>query len=203
MIPKFYTNKPDDNHCLQASVLMVLNSLGHFISWEQVNKITRYDDRYYSWTIVAASIISQYIPNTLLVTELDYKKLADDGEEYLKSLWPSQWYESQRQHASPGFKREQQFAKDFKGESKLVDHKLSSEELSNLIKNNLVISLINPYIIRAEDGVSGHFVVVYDSIDGRFIYHDPGNPPVEKAEANKDVFLSAASGEFLIIPKNK
>lgn len=203
MIPIFYANKPDDNHCLQASVLMVLNSLGHDMSWEQVNKLTKYDDRYYSWTIVAASIVSQYIPNTRLVTGLDYKKLANDGEEYLKFLWPSQWYESQRQHASPGFKREQQFAKDFKGKFELVNRKLSSEELSNLIKDNLIISLINPYIIRAGNGVSGHFVVVYDSVDDRFIYHDPGNPPIEKAQANKDVFLSAANGEFLIIPKNK
>jgi hypothetical protein len=201
MAPKFYANKPDNNHCVQATVLMVLNSLGHSMSWDQVNKLTKYDDRYYSWTIVAASIISQLIPNTRLVTNLDYRKFAEDGEHYLKSHWNSQWYKLQKRHSSQGFKREQQFAKEFKGEFELASKKPTAEEICNLSENNLIASLVDPHIIRGDNGTSGHFVLVYDCINGKFVYHDPGYPPAKSAEADMGVFMNALKGEFLVVPK--
>jgi hypothetical protein len=202
MIPVFFANQPDDNHCLQASMLMVFKSLGIPMSWAKINKLTQYDERYYSWTIVAATLISQAIPGTKFITPLDYKKFAKEGKKYLQSIWSEKWYESQKAHASPNFKREQQFAKEFKGEFDLRDTKVSSEEISTLLKNNLIIALINPFAVKGELGFAGHFVVLFDDKNSKFIYHDPGNPPIESAEANHEIFIQASKGEFLIIPKS-
>lgn len=202
MIPVFYANQPDNNHCLQASTLMILNSLGYPTDWEKINKLTKYDDRYYSWTIVAASIISNLIPDMRLITTLDYTRFAEEGEEYLRSTWSDQWYKTQKNHASPGFKREQRFAKAFNGKFDLRKEKVPAEELSELLRNNLIIAIIDPHIISGKPGSSGHFVVLYDDKDEKFIYHDPGNPPIESAEADHEIFMQASKGEFLIIPKH-
>lgn len=201
MNPIFYPNQADDNHCLQASILIVLNSLGYPMPWNKVNKLTKYDSRYYSWTIIAASIVSELIPNTRLITGLDYAKLAELGEEYLKLHWDASWYENQKKHASPGFAREQQFAKGFKGKFELRESKAPAEEIVELLKDNLIIALIDPCMIKNQNGSSGHFVVLYKSQNGQFMYHDPGNPPIENAQVDQEIFMRAATNEFLVIPR--
>ena len=202
MIPVFYSNKPDDNHCLQASLLIVLNSLGYSVSWKEINRLTSYDSRYYSWTITAASIISQYIPKAKFMTRIDYRKFADQGEQYLKQIWDENWFNTQQSHASPGFIREQNFAKNFKGNYVLLSKKPTVKKLTSLLKGNFLIALINPYIIRGEDGAAGHFVVVYSKFKNNFVYHDPGNPPIKGARSECEIFLKAMSDEFLVVPNN-
>jgi hypothetical protein len=78
-----------------------------------------------------------------------------------------------------------------------------AEELETLLKDNLVIALIDPHVIRGDDGSSGHFVVVFDSKNGNFVYHDPGLPALENARAAKEIFMKASKGEFLTVPRNK
>lgn len=99
--PEFYPNWEDDNHCLQAAVMIVLNSADSRIDWEAVNQLTQYEDGLYSWASKAAVVIAERISGTRLIGAFDYRKFAEQGTNYLKECWDQSWYDLQSQHASP------------------------------------------------------------------------------------------------------
>ena len=65
--PKFYKNWEDDNHCLQASAMMVLTTLNQETSWDEVNKLTQYEDGLYSWSCIAVMAFSEKIKGIRLM----------------------------------------------------------------------------------------------------------------------------------------
>src|SRR5258706_13099499 len=111
--PGFFENWPDDNHCLQASLMMVLNTLGHNVSWDDVNAGTEYQDDLYTWSIQGAAMLAKRIPGVKLCSDFNYRRFAADGVAYLERRWRKEWFDVQQQHASPGFAREQKAASAF------------------------------------------------------------------------------------------
>jgi hypothetical protein len=189
---------------MQASMLMALNSLYGNITWKEINKLTDYDDNLYSWSTVAADVLNDMIPGTLLISNsLNYEKFAEKGEGYLKrALSPQSWYELQKAHASPNFLKEQQSAKRLikKGLSRYQS--VTTEDIINYLKHYLVIALVDPHIIKNTPGYSGHFVVIYDSIENNFYIHDPGLPPQPEWIVNHNLFMKGYKGDLIIVPKN-
>lgn len=201
--PKFYSNLQDDNHCMQASLMIVLNTLAGKTTWNEVNKLTEYKDNLYSWSVVGAKVLNDKIPGTRLIGTLDYKKFANDGERYLKDVWGQEWYDLQKKHASPNFSKEQESAKKLvkKGLTKRKKF-VAKKDIKDYLKNNLIIALIDPHVIKNTPGSSGHFVVVYTSKSTNFLLHDPGLPPQEQWTVDQDVFMKAYRGDIIIIPKS-
>lgn len=200
--PKFFSNTEDGNHCLQASIMIVLNTLGHEISWEEVNKMTQYKDGLYSWTPRGVVALAEKIPGTKIISNFDYKEFASDGLSYLRECWRPEWFEKQKENASKGFKREQNFAKELIQRENLFEHRnIKKEEIENLLNGNLVIALVNSKKLRGESGEAGHFVVVYAENGDDFVLHDPGLPPVEAWGVSKSLFMQAFENELISIPK--
>lgn len=202
-IPKFYSNLPDNNHCMQACLMIILNTLVGKITWDEINKLTEYNDDLYSWSVVGAKVLADKISGARLISSsLDYKKFADLGEQYLKRVWKREWYDLQKRHASPNFLREHEAAK------KLVVRGLSEykklvtkEEIKDYLKHGLIIALIDPHVVENTPGSSGHFVVVYANKNMNFLLHDPGLPPRKRWTVNQDVFMRAYKGDIIVIPK--
>lgn len=201
--PKFYSNLPDNNHCLQASLMIVLNTLAGKTTWDQINKLTGYQDGLYSWSVVGAQILADIIPGTKLISHLlDYDKFAKKGDEYLKSIWSPEWYQLQKRNASPNFSREQEATKKITGK-KLYEYKkfITMENIKKYLKNNLIITLIDPHVITGVPGSSGHFVVVFDHKNDNFLLHDPGLPKHENWQVNQEIFMKAFRGDIITVPK--
>jgi hypothetical protein len=201
--PKFYSNLEDNNHCMQASMLIVLNSLHNNVSWKEINKLTDYDNRYYSWSTVGANALNDRIPGTLIISSgLDYKKFAEEGEEYLKKVMSPAWYKLQKAHASPNFSKEQKEAIKIvkKGLGK-YQKSITKIDIVNYLKKYLIIALVDPHIIKNTPGQSGHFVVIYDSTKNSFRIHDPGLPPQSKWKVDHDTFMRGFKGNLIIVPK--
>jgi hypothetical protein len=201
--PKFYPNLADNNHCMQASIMMVLNTLYGDTSWDEVNKLTNYENNLYSWSVVAADVLNDKMPGTILISSgLDYGKFAEKGEEYLRSIWSSAWYNLQKEHASSKFQREQNAVKnlDKKGLSKYQKY-ITKGEIIDYLKDHYLIALIDPHIIKNTPGHSGHFVVIYDSVKENFYIHNPGLPPQPGWIVNHDLFMQGFKGDLIIIPK--
>lgn len=112
--PKFYENLKDNNHCLQAAVMMVLNTITAEISWEEVNKITEYENNLYSWTPRTTVALAEKIPGTILISSMDHYQFAKQGEEYFRKYNNNsqKWLAKQKEHASPGFNKEQRAAQE-------------------------------------------------------------------------------------------
>lgn len=203
-VPKFYPNYSDNNHCLQAALMMILNTLIGKTSWTIVNKETKYDKSLYSWTIIGAKVLSDRIKGITLVSTLDYNKFANEGEEFLKSYWRDHidWYSLQKQHASLGFKKEQKAAQDFLKSGIFIFKQLTREEIGDLLKSNYLVTMIGVGKLPNGRWSETHFVLVYDQNEESFFLHDPGLPAKESLEVPKDKFMEAFKDDAIIIPLN-
>lgn len=201
--PLFYSNKEDDMHCLQAVLLITLNSLGYQMTWEEADELTAFEPNLYSWTVVAASVISERIHGTRLVSNLDYKSFAEKGDEYLKGFLKREWYEDQKNHASIGFVREQKFAENFVSKGTYIHKQVSISDIEETLSmGGLVIALVNVRSLYGKKGTAAHFIVVYAEDNDNFIFHDPGFPSKRAARISKEAFKGALT-EIIQIPKPK
>ncbi len=198
--PKFYKNLADNNHCLQAAVMIVLNTLGKEIEWDDVNRMTQYVEGLYSWAGFAALEIAKRISKTKLVSDLDYNRFAELGTEYLKTFWGPEWFELQKQKASPGFERERQMASLLKDTGICECRMITKEEIQASLKNHILIALVDMGLLSGGK-TTGHFVVLYNQEGDDFFLHDPGLPPRQSYRARMDTFMLAFKKEAIIIPK--
>jgi hypothetical protein len=203
LTPCFFSNLADDNHCLQASVLSVLNSLGHKIGWDEVNRETQYEDGLYTWVSQGALTISKYVKGATIETVFDYDKFAKEGEVYLSNQWSPAKLEIQRRLSSPGFAKEQESAR------KVVEGGLYNRitefdrnEFVGDLGRNLIIAIIDAPKLYNKTGTSFHLVVVYGASNaGKWYFlHDPGLParPSERVEA--EAFWKSFTGEIILVP---
>lgn len=199
--PVFYENWPDNNHCLQASMMSVLNSTGHTVSWDEVNRETQYQNGLYSWNIAGADAISKRIPGTVFVSPLDYRAFSEKGEEYLRGYMRPEWFQLQKNHASPGFKKEQEQAKNFLRSGVFEHGGMSLEKIERYFPDHLLIALVNADRLDNKPGNAGHSVVVYKKDHDSFTLHDPGLPPKKGWVVSHQQFMSAFEGDMIVIPK--
>jgi uncharacterized protein len=201
--PEFYRNE-DNNHCLQASIMIVLNTLlEEKLSLEEVDNKTKYEDGKWTWGIAGVLAISSKVGNTKLLTNnLDYNIFVSRGAEYLKETWGEDYYDSQKNYSSNNFIKEQELAKSVLErklwESKNIDQSL----IDQLLDSNMLISFIDPECLRS--GIKSnyrHWVVLFDKNNIEFILHDPGMPPCKGMLVNKENFFKAFRGDLILVPK--
>jgi hypothetical protein len=197
--PVFFGNYPDDNHCLQASLMMVLNTLDHPVQWDDVNAATEYQDGFYTWSIQGAAALAKYIPGVKLCSGFDYKRFATEGVAYLQRRWPRNWFEVQKEHASPGFVREQKAAAAFVASSS-QQQALSSDALFDALKEYLIVPLAQTDILYPGGPIGGHFILLYASDGDAAWIHDPGLPPYQAKKIPKKLIYLAGAYEQILIP---
>ena len=201
--PKFYQNWEDNNHCLQASVMMVLNTLNGPVDWEEVNRMTGYENGLYSWSSKGTVALAKYIAGTKMKSNLDYKEFATRGEDYLKDYWSAEWFNKQKENASSSFRREQDFAKELITENLFEKGSVEKKEIKSLLRRSLIIAVVDSRKLAGKEGAAGHFVVVYGENNNNFLLHDPGLPPRLSWAVDKDSFIKAFKNELIIVPKGK
>lgn len=201
--PPFCSNSEDDNHCLQASMRMVLGALGIKTKFRDVNQMSDYEIGHYSWTPRATISLSEQVPGTKLYCLLDYEQFAERGEEYFRELneGDPQWFELQKKHASTGFNKEQTAAKELVSKKLVETTKLDFKNIEKLLEDNLLIAVVDAGKLANENWSSGHFVVVYEQDDEYFTLHDPGLPPKEAWKVSKKNFMEAFKNELISVPR--
>ena len=199
--PVFFENLPDNLHCLQASVMMVLHSLGHPAQWHEIDRATGFRDGLYSWTITGAATLASYVGGVRFYSQLDYKRFAQEGEAYLATQLSPEHMAVQKQRATAGFVRERQAAAPFVASNRYEMRALWPTELVGLLGNNLVIMNAKTEILYPGNQPGGHFVVLYAS-DGESVWlHDPGLPGRRSVKLPFDLVYSAYSGgELIVVP---
>ena len=196
----FFPNWPDDNHCLQAAIMMILNTNDHPISWEKVNKITQYEDGLYTWSPAGVISLSERITGVRMVSNLDYEQFAARGEDFLKESWSDDWFKSQQLHASKHFEKEKTLTRKLIDKSLFKLKILKQEDIEQLLDGNLLIALVDAGRLVNQNYTAGHFVVVFDQDKDNFYIHDPGLPPQENWQVNKKDFTQAFRGDLIIVP---
>lgn len=196
----------DNNHCLQACMLMSLNALTQPSSIDEIDKLTNYDKDLYTWTIVGASVLQEKLPGVKIYSNLDYEEFAARGDVYLKDYWNLGEYQHQRSKASFSFLKEQNAAKQFLssgGKIVKTDRLLNRQDYSDLLKDNILIAWTS--IEELYKGFTGaHFFLVYGESEEKYFVNDSGFGVSKKGKSgrhfDKDIFLKSAR-EVIVIPK--
>ena len=181
--------------------MMAAATVGHSISWEEVDQLSSYEANYYTWASTVIVPFSKIVPGSKLISSMDYQAFSEQGEDYLRQSWPPEWLEDQQNHSSPNFKKEQEAAKEAVRMGLIQKATCQLADLENLLKNNLLIVLVDAGKLAGENYSSGHYVFVYNSDNKNFMLHDPGLPGYKKWKVAKDLFISAFRGDVIVVPK--
>lgn len=198
--PIFFGNEPDNNHCLQAASLIVLNTLGHKVDFAKIDELTGYEAKRYTWSVCGAVVLARLIKGTKLLSEWDYSQFAAKGEAYLIEKWDPSWFQLQRQHASPNFAKEQEWARLAVEQNTFELGGPSVGDIEKALLKNFVIALVNAPRLYDSPGESGHFVVLFGFNNGHFYLHDPGLPAKSAQKIHKQKFAAAFRKEMILVP---
>jgi len=186
----FYSNTPDDTHCFQAALKMVLK---YFLpekeySWEELEKKTAKVEGLWTWTMAGILWLKESCFDVVNIEQMDYRRFASEGESYLIEFFGEDVGKEQIEHSD--IPQEVEYARRFADISELrIPY--DSEIKSFLEQGYLVICNVNSHMLNDKEGYAGHFVVVKGYDDTGFILHDPGLPAFEKRHVRFDVFERA------------
>jgi SEC-C motif len=183
--------------------MMVLDTITGKASWRDVNATTQYEDNFWSWMPAAAVALADRIEGIKYYSVVDYQLFGERGEEYFKELNASrpEWFEVQKQHASPGFIKEREAAATLLKRNLFEQRMLTRTEMEGLLASNMMIALVDAGRLAKKNQSLSHFVLVYNESAENFILHDPGLPPMRAWLVNKQLFMKAFENEVIVIPK--
>jgi len=190
----FFANLKDDNHCLQACFKMVLKYYfpNKNYSFKELDKLSKHIKGKWTWQGAFLLELSKLGFEIINIENLDYKKFAKNGDEYLKSIWSEEVFSLQNQFSD--FKQEQKIAQRMIKEKKfkLINEEASINDVKKYFsKGFMVIVSVNPCVFERKKCYWGHLVLVTDITKNSVTFHDPGLPPIVNKKVNIKLFEKA------------
>jgi hypothetical protein len=173
--PTFCRN-PDNVHCLQACVKMILETavVSGYEEFDALDRLTGKRNGLWTWPACTLVEMKNLGFEVRYVTDFDYDRFSREGESYLYEWYSPSEAKSQVQHSDVPY--EQGMA------ATLVEHITMSSgadfnTASELLSEGfLLIANVNWKALYDRIGYTGHYVLVYRIDDGSVTYHDPGKP---------------------------
>ena len=188
----FYSNTPDDTHCFQTALRMVLKYFlpAQEYTWDELDQLTAKRAGLWTWPLAGLMELQSMGFCVAHIESFDYDRFIKCGEHYIYAMYGREAGDAQVRHSD--IMQERELAKVF------VD-KISTErripQLDDVIdlmnKGFIVICNINARMLNERKGYSGHFVVLIGYSADTVILHDPGLPPIENRVVSKNTFMRA------------
>lgn len=188
----FYSNTPDDTHCFQAALKMVLKYFQpeKDYSFEELDKVTAKVEGMWTWPYAGLIWLAENGFEVKSISLMDRMRFANEGYEYLVEFYGTEKADANRKHSD--LEQEQRLARLFE-EKKMSETRLCDmDDIKRFLDEGyLVKCTVNARTFGNKGGYAGHAVIVkgYDA-DG-FIIHDPGLPPIENRKVPYDLFEKA------------
>jgi hypothetical protein len=184
MVP-FFSNQPDDIHCFQASIKMILKYFlpNRDFSWEELEKmsaITSKKDDPVTWTQPMLLHLAELGFEVALVEEFDAEAFITEGEGYLRRAYSKE--NAEWQIARTDIPQEQEAYRKLLGNDAIAYENRTPdiEDIREyLLRGYLVQVTINHSKLNGEEGNKGHSIVVISADDINVVFHDPGLPGQE------------------------
>lgn len=177
---KFFPNTPDNTHCFQACLKMILKYYfpNEDYSWENLDRISAKTEGLWTWPMAGLVWLSDKGVEVKNIEAFDYKMFSKKGSDYLIEAFGKEVGESQVEHSD--IRREVIIAKEFIKKIKIEKRIPEIKDIQVLIKNDyLVMCNVNGMILNNKKGYSGHFILIKAFNDSGFIVNDPGLPEFE------------------------
>jgi len=174
----FFANTPDDTHCFQASLKMVLKYFWpeKDFSWKKLDKLT--DKKKGKWTWAMRGLINLRKMGFEVINseKFDYKALSSHPQKYLESIYGKEATAISMRNSDMEQVKAQalEFANEFGEMNRIPEMKEIKDYLD---RGYLVGCNVNANPLLREKGYMGHFVVMTGYDNKHFYINDPGAPP--------------------------
>lgn len=157
----FFANTPDDTHCFQAALRMVLKYYFPMkdYSWENLEKFTAKKEGLWTWAMQGLINMQKLGFDVIVREDFDNQQFIDKGEEYLKEKFGKDVAAEQIKHSD--IEQEREIAKEYVILFGAKGIPASFDELKQFIDDDyLVIANVNSQALNNKEGYVGHFVVI-------------------------------------------
>ncbi len=187
----FFAN-PDDTHCFQASIRMVLKYFNPNVNydWDALDKLTGKKEGLWTWPLYAMIQLEEDGFDVINIEDFDYDRFSKEGEPYVMERFGQEVGAAQIENSDIAYemKNAELFLKQCHFEPRMPD----LQDIKNLLETSyLLICNVNSFVLNDIHGYSGHFVVVYDINNKYLTIHDPGLPPHESRRVTHDKFIKS------------
>ncbi len=179
----FYSNTPDNIHCVQACMKMVLEyfSPDKKLSFEEWDKISCHKEGLWTWSMASLIWFKKNNFEVINIEAFEYEHFSNEGEKYIIDFFGEEVGQSQIRHSD--IQQEIIISRDFIKEIESEIRVPNIQDIRSLLKNGfVVVCSINANALDDLEGYSGHSIVVKGCTDSGLIIQDPGLPPRQDYE---------------------
>lgn len=208
--PPFFSNTPDNTHCYQAVLKMLLKQYfpNEDYSWQELEKISAKVEGLWTWPTAGLLWLAEKGLSVKSIGLFDYLAFAKQGEQYLLDFYGKTVGQSQIDHSD--IPQEQAIAEAYVQKAVRETRQAEISDIAVALSTGaLVICNVNQKALNDEEGYSGHFVLIYNHDGDSLFLQDPGLPayaerkvsfaqftkawgyPTEKSQGMVSVFLTA------------
>ena len=188
----FFSNTPDDTHCLQAALKMVLKYFepNKDYSWEELERITAKVEGMWTWQYAMMIWLTENGFDVTQISLFDDTRFSKEGYDYMVEFSGKERADANRTRSD--LAQEQRLAKKITGYASKQMREAELDDIKRFLeKGYLVICSVNFRVLSEKDGYVGHSLVVKGFDDRGFIVHDSGLPPVKNRNIDYDKFEKA------------
>lgn len=187
----FFSNLPDDVHCMQACMKMILKYYfpKRDFSFEQLDELIGLGKRkLWSTPVQAAVVFDNLGLNVKCYAARDFEDYLREGAEYIKKNY--QDWKTILEHIDLNLDLD--FTKEALKRGILENEELQFDLIESFFKKGgLIMLVINRNVLKDKKGYDGHFVLITDIGRDYVEFHDPGLPPKPKRRESKCKFIQS------------
>ena len=187
----FASNTPDDAHCAQATLNMIVRYFepSRSLSWAQLDEAT--DKRAATtWRMAGLLWLTQQGYDVHVIDTLDYAAWARDGNAYLHEYYGpdvAQW-----QIETSDIEAERERARTFATRNMSEQRAPTQADIERYLEAGYLVQVtVNTRRLNGLPGYWGHAVLVKGFDANNFIVHDPGLPPAPNRTVTRPDFEAA------------
>jgi hypothetical protein len=188
----FYSNTPDDTHCFQATLRMVLKYFmpEQDFSWKQLDKITAKQPGMWTWPMAGLCWLTENGFDIVNIESFDYQRFCIEKEDYLIEKFGADIASIQAKNSV--LPEEVEWARKFLSLVPSENRLPAFEEVISLASEGyLVIVNLNARALNQKKGYVGHFVIVVSASNDSLAIHDPGLPAYKNRIIARKLFMEA------------
>lgn len=188
-----YFQQPDNSHCFQACLKMILKYFfpKKDFTWKELDKICKKKKDKWTWPFAALVELKKMGLDVKYYDNFDFILFSKNGYDYLRKKFPSDVAETQINMSD--------MESEIKNARIMIDEgigkniKVKFDEIENLFEEGFVIKVaINSCIIHGMEGYASHSVVITDIENDFVTINDPDpNRGSKDMKVNKELFIKS------------